>query len=274
MSVEATDGYRVRYRTWPAVADRAEATVVLLNGIMSNSAWFFPIVEHLPELHVVGADRRGSGPNTQGRGDAPSAGQLVDDVLRIVQVEHDPSHPLFLLGWCWGAALAVNVASKLGDALAGLVAVTPGLYPGPAVKQALAMQAYRFEGAAADALVLDSPISEDMFTSGPALEGFIRRDRDRVLVMTPRMLEVTNKLATVAVARLDRLRVPMLLVLAADDEATDNEATRAAFARIPTDQRTEVELPSRHGVQFDAPQLLSHHLRVFMNRARRARADP
>lgn len=268
-AVEASDGYRLRYRVWPA-RDAAQATLVLLNGIMSNSSWFGPIVPALGHLHVVGADRRGSGPNADARGDAPSAGQLVDDVLRIVEAEHVASRPLVLLGWCWGAALAVAVGHALGDRLSGLVTVTPGLFPSTAVTQAVAVQQPRIEGAGPDQLVVDSPIREEMFTAGPALEGFIRRDDERLRTMTPRLLDVSNKLARAAVARLARLSPPVLLVLAADDEATDNEVTRRAYARIRPGQLTLVELASKHGVQFDAPEDLSHHLRAFVERVRRA----
>ena len=267
-ALRASDGYQLRYRVWPGTRAEPAGTLVLLNGIMSNSAWFSPLVPRLEHLRVVGADRRGSGPNDDARGDAPSAGQLVDDVLAIIEAEHAPGRPLVLLGWCWGAALAVAVAHQLGERLDGLVLVTPGLFPTGAVKQAVADQSERIERAAADDPVVQSPIREEMFTVGPALDSFVRMDARRVQRMTPRMLEVSNKLATLAVARLGRLHVPVSLVLADDDEATDNEATRRAFARIAADRLEVVELSSKHGVQFDAPEELARTLDAFVRRVR------
>jgi pimeloyl-ACP methyl ester carboxylesterase len=269
-SLRAPDGSRLGYRVWPCAHGEAEATLILFNGIMSNSSWFSPLVSHLRRLHVVGADRRGSGPNRQSPGDAASAGQLVDDALAIVDQEHVPSRPLVLLGWCWGAALAVAVAHALGDRVAGLVAVTPGLFPTAAVKEAVLAQASLIEGAAPDEPVVRSPIREEMFTAGPALDAVIRADAQRVQWMTPRMLEVSNKLATAAVARLARLRPQVLLVLATDDEATDNAATRRAFGRVEVDRLEVVELEAKHGVQFEAPETLCRHVRSFISRLPRA----
>lgn len=247
--IEASDGYRLAYRRWSAATPRA--TFVLLNGIMSNSAWFEPVAPLLVDngYAVVGADRRGSGPNRQACGDAPSAGQLVDDVLAIVAQERTPDVPVILLGWCWGAALAINVAPKLD--LAGLVLVTPGIHNTPALEQAIAAQRELIASSAEDAAVIASPIREEWFTDGPQLDAFIRRDEDRVRAMTPRLLDITRRLATAAAVRLRKLDVPLLLVLAQNDEATDNAATRAMLPNAET-----IVLPTRHGVQFDAPDEL------------------
>jgi pimeloyl-ACP methyl ester carboxylesterase len=264
--VRAIDGVHLRYRVWPSEILEPRATLVLLNGIMSNSAWFEPIAARLGHLHVVGADRRGSGPNAEARGDAPSARQLVDDVLRIIDAEHAASRPLVLLGWCWGAALGVVVAHALGRRLDGFVAVTPGLFPSSAVDRALEDQADRIAGARLDEAIVRTPIREEMFTVGPELERFIRRDQQRVQWMTPRMVKVSRKLATAAVGRLARLHPPVLLVLATDDEATDNQATLRAFERLSRARLEVVELPAKHGVQFDAPDPLSHHLSAFVAR--------
>jgi pimeloyl-ACP methyl ester carboxylesterase len=261
--IEASDGYRLAYRRWPA-AGPVRATLVLLNGIMSNSAWFEPVAPLLADagFAVVGADRRGSGPNTEGWGDAPSAGQLVDDALAIVAAEREPGVPLVLVGWCWGAALAINAAAKLD--LQGLVLVTPGIHNTAALEQAVVAQRERIESSPADAPVVESPVREEWFTHGPALEAFIRRDEHRVLRMTPRMLDVTRRLATGAAVRLRKLDVPILLLLAEHDEATDNAATRAMFEALASVRI--VVLPTRHGVQFDAPEAFASHIRAFVDR--------
>lgn len=268
--VEASDGYDLRHRVWRNPTRRPEASLLALNGIMSNSRWFAPLVQGLlaAGYAVVGADRRGSGPNREARGDAPSAGQLVDDVERIL--EHSaPDGPVVLVGWCWGAALAINVAAhrlkRTEHRLAGLVLVTPGLHTTTAVREALAQQQDTLRTAAADDPCVRSPISESMFTAGPALEQFILADDDRLGAMTPRMVEVSGKLATAAIARLRRLELPMLLLLAGQDEATDNAATLATFGRLGSRVDT-VTLPTRHGMQFDAPNAVVEHITRFTSR--------
>ena len=70
---------------------------------MSNSRWMAPLVPGLLDagIHVVGADRRGAGPNLEGRGDAPSATTVVSDALEVIDAEVPPERPLVIVGWCW-----------------------------------------------------------------------------------------------------------------------------------------------------------------------------
>jgi pimeloyl-ACP methyl ester carboxylesterase len=170
---------------------------------------------------------------------------------------------LLVVGWCWGAALAVALTRKLGDRVSGLVLLTPGIWNTAAVKDAMAAQADRLATAAPDAPVIDSPIDEAWFTDGPAKDGFIRTDARRLRRITPRMVEVSGRLATSAAAALRTLQTPLLVVLADDDQATDNDATRAGVEALPADRRRIVTLPSKHGVQFDAPDPVARHLTAF-----------
>jgi len=254
----------LRYRVWPA-AD-ARATCVLLNGIMSHSGWFAPLAPTLVAagLHVVGADRRGSGPNTAGRGDAVSASALIHDVQAIIAAEHDASRPLVLVGWCWGAILALHVAAALGpEQLDRLVLVTPGLLPSAEVRGNADANAKDAVGRPDDEPSVPTPIREELFTEGPALDGFIRRDGERLLAITPRFAKLSAKMSALALARLPRLAVPVLLVLAEHDGATDNVATLAAFEQVPHERRTIVTLPTRHGVSFEAPAALGEAIVRF-----------
>lgn len=263
-TIRATDGYRLTYRVWPA--ERPKATLVLFNGLMSHAAWFGPVVEPLRGRghRLVGADRRGSGLNREGRGDAPSASQLVSDARAILEAESDPEGPTCVLGWCWGAALATVTAADDGAPVDGLALVTPGLWVSNAVREAMQRQAVRLAQGPADAACIDSPIQESMFTTGPWLDGFIRRDPDRVSVITPRMVEHGAKLTALALARLHRLAMPRLVVLAEHDEATDNDAALRALGRLPSGSVEVVTLPTRHGVQFEAPEALAAVLDGFV----------
>jgi len=261
------DGTALRYRVWePSAPLRAQ--LVLFNGIMSNSRWFEPLAPTLRSagLRMVGADRRGSGENELGRGDAPSAAVLVEDALAIIAAEARPTVPLVLVGWCWGAALAIAVAHKLGGDLHGLALVTPGLFPTEAVKSAVAKQRELIAQTAAGEAAIESPIRDEYFTHGPALEAFVRRDERRLRFLSPRLLEISAKLGAAALTRLPKLGVPMTLVLAEHEDATDNAATLAAFARFSSEQLRQITLPTRHGVQFEAPQELAGELVSLVHR--------
>jgi alpha-beta hydrolase superfamily lysophospholipase len=259
------DGVTLRYRQWPT-PPQPIATAICFNGIMSHSAWLSPLADALmgAGVRVIGADRRGSGPNHAGRGDAESGKTLVDDALAVIQTERGPA-PLVLVGWCWGAALAIQAALAVDPPPAALVLVTPGLCPTAQVKARAQALLEAVGEVPEDSACVPSPIAEEMFTQGPALDGFIRKDADRVRMLTPRFSATSAKLSAFALARLPKVEVPVLVVLAEDDEATDNEATRTAFARLPPERREIVTLPGGHGVIFDAPDELATAIAGFVH---------
>lgn len=261
----ASDGYTLTYRHWGPEDPRG--SVVLLNGIMSHSAWFFPLVDPLvgAGLSVVGADRRGSGLNDVARGDAPSAQTLVDDALAIIAHAVPPGRPLWLVGWCWGSVLGLNLVRPLGERLTGFVMVAPGLFPGPKVTAAAQAHeaAAALTGAADDAPVIETPIAETMFTTGPHLEAFIRTDERRLMTITPRFRAHMSKLAMGAMMRVRKLDLPLLVLLAEGDEATDNDAVKRAIARLDPHQLEVHSTVSGHAMQFDAPTFVTDRIIAF-----------
>lgn len=256
-SIECADGYRLRYLAWRRPG-AARATLVLLNGIMSHSAWWEPLVAPLLDggLAVVGADRRGTGLNEEARGDAPSARLLVDDVARIVAAERSDGAAVHLAGWCWGAVLAVNVAAAHESGLASLVLLAPGLYPTETLTTRMKDIEVLARSSPPALACLESPIAEPMFTTGPYLENFIQRDPLRTRRFSPRFHDVMAKLGMGAALRLGQLRLPILLVLADADEATDNARTLHAFERVTRAPVSIEHVPGSHGLQFDAPERL------------------
>ena len=265
LELRRPDGATLRYRTWPTPPE-PRATAVCLNGLMSHSAWFSPLADALVEegIRVIGADRRGSGPNRDHRGDATDGKTLVEDALAVIQTESGPA-PLVLVGWCWGAALAIQVALALETKPAAVVLVTPGLCPSADVRARAQAQLASVGDADEDCACVPSPIDEEMFTRGPALESFVLRDEDRVRMLTPRFSIMSAKFSAFALARLPRMAVPTLVVLADDDTATDNAATRTAFSALPQDRVEIVTLPGAHGVIFDAPTELASAISGFVH---------
>lgn len=264
--VRGADGYPLQYRVWPCVSGAPSGVLMLLNGVMSHSAWFEPIAGPLAArgLKLVGADRRGTGTNRQGRGDAPSARALIDDLRAIVEAERLPGVPLHLAGWCWGAVLGVNAAFELAPAFTSLAILAPGLFSRPALEARMRESLARAAGEPEDAACLESPIIEELFTRGPALSGFVLQDTLRLSRITPRFHAIMVKMGMSARIRLTRLSLPVALILAEGDEATDNEATLQAFERLPEGQRTLFRIESAHGIQFDAPARLAEALAMFV----------
>jgi pimeloyl-ACP methyl ester carboxylesterase len=253
---------------------------------MSNTAWFRPLAVAWRGLgfRVVGLERRGSGlnylarPQADGEGvagceDTESAEALIDDAVRELEHGRAPDRPVVLVGWCWGAILAVHLALRLqasrkpgiiggdgGIELAGLALLTPGLHPSPVVADHMRALTEVAKALPPELPVLESPITDEMFTAGPALDGFIRRDETRWRRFTPRFLDVSTRLSLAARLRLRKLALPLFVALAEDDETTDNVAIYAELARLPPDRVRTTLLPGAHGLQFDAPVELAGRL--------------
>lgn len=258
-SVLAEDGYELRYRVWAGSAE-SRATMIMLNGVMSHSGWFYTLAEPLAALNlrVVGADRRGSGMNQSGRGDAPSLQILIRDLRRIIEHEITGGGPVYLIGWCWGGVLAINAALEFGGLMDGIILLAPGLFPSEPVKFAMQEQFQAARSNPPDVPSLASPIREEMFTEGPDLGGFILKDNLRLRALTPRFYGIMLRMGASAVTRLKRLAHPVLLILASKDAAVDNHRTFLAFHGLTNASVTFASCHCRHGMQFEAaPELVS-----------------
>jgi len=250
----AEDLYPLEYRVWEG-PERA-GTMVLLHGVMSHSQWLARLAEPLARLgfKVVGADRRGSGLNRRGLGDAPSSRQLVLDLWRVVEREHDGEGPLFLIGWCWGGVLALNALVEPGtaDRLAGLVLLAPGLFPAAGLQRALAAQDRPLEDRPVDQPCVESPIREEMFTRGPWLHDFILKDELRLRFFSPRFGRILREMGAQAILELHRSTLPILLVMAERDVTMDRERTLRTFERLRRAPVTIRSIDCHHGIQFEA----------------------
>ena len=255
-TLRAADGYALRYRVWSP--PEPTSTMILLSGVMSHSEWLRPIAEPLAQsgLRVVGADRRGSGMNRAQRGDAPSQRALLDDLEKIIATERGGGH-LYLLGWCWGSILAINAALELDLDLSGLILAAPGLHPSEALRKRLQAPDPNLPR---DQANLPVPITEEMFTQGPALEGFIRKDALRLQAYSPRFQGIMTKLNASAVARLDRLELPMLVILAEHDVTIDHAATMRTLKALDPKQVTIAHCDAAHGMQFEAADEVTAHI--------------
>lgn len=263
--IRAPDGYSLKYRVWAPQSGGARAVLMLVNGVMSHSLWFYPLAPLLiaQGFKLVGADRRGTGLNDIARGDAPSAKALLDDARAIAEQERESGRPFHLVGWCWGAALSINLAAEMRGGLSSLVLVAPGLFPTLELKQRMAEEERAADALPEDRVCLESPVREDMFTAGPALTDFILRDEYRLDKFTPRFHHIMGKLGMGARFAMPKLDIPTLLILARGDLATDNAETEHNFVKWTAGRAVIEYVESAHGIQFDAPDELARRIGVW-----------
>lgn len=259
-TVECGDGYRLKYRVWRA-KELPLATLLLINGMMSHSGWFRELAEKLTalQLNIVGADRRGSGLNQGERGDVRDRNVLLSDLRRIIAAE-ECGVPVYLVGWCWGAVLALNAALEPGNSFRGLVLLAPGIFPSEQIKQAMPARISGQEQIHAESPLLESPIKEEMFTDIARYRDIISADHLAVRAFTTRFFDVSRKMMLVAAARLSKLSGPVLLLLAARDQAVDNRKTLEAFQKLSAVHLSWATLPYNHGLQLEAAEEIASNI--------------
>jgi pimeloyl-ACP methyl ester carboxylesterase len=197
---------------------------------------------------VVAADRRGSGLNLGAWGDAPSMATLVNDVRAVIDHIQVSARPLLLAGWCWGGALAINVALQFNGLFDGLILLAPALYPSELILATIQSQE---KNRADENTYLRTPIREEMFTTGPYLHNYILKDDSRVLVLTPRFARIMTRMVATARRHVNQLSIPLLLLIADKDVTVDNDKLLASFRSLNC---KSVVCNSHHGLQFEVPE--------------------
>jgi alpha-beta hydrolase superfamily lysophospholipase len=104
-----------------------------------------------------------------------------------------------------------------------------------------------------------------MFTHDPHLLEFIRNDHLRITSVTARLLYATRCLDRQIRRRIAGLQVPMLLLLAGQDEIVDNEGVLRLLAAVPA-ERLDVRLykDAMHSIQLEHTEAMVSDIVGFL----------
>jgi alpha-beta hydrolase superfamily lysophospholipase len=264
----AADGQELAYIYHHRAGQEASTAIVYLHGIESHAAWFDEAA-HLLCLEgydVYCLDRRGSGLNRENRGlpsghidDYRTLLNDVDDFVGPLDSEYDT---IVLTGLSWGGKLALAYGLEHPDRVEGLVLITPGMRSAVPGEAATAMKVIFSAGD--DPVKI--PIKPEMFTEDPVYLDMLKRDPLRLRYASAKFFIEGVQLDR----HIDRMmpdnELPILLVLAGQDQIIDNEGVTKIVRRgkqeildivIYTDQT--------HSVQFDAPERLVWQMDGWMD---------
>jgi len=231
-------------------------TVVFCPGVRSHSGWYGWSGARLAEAgwRVWFADRRGTGANGGPRGDVRGAERLLSDVRHLLRLarRRDPGAPLVLSGISWGGKLAATLAAEPG-ACEGLALLTPGLRAQVRVGPIRAALVRAAVAAGRGGTPVRVPLEDArLFTSEDGFVRFIDRDPLTLDTISLRFTAASLDLDRRANAAVPALRVPVLTLLAGDDQIVDNPATRRLLGRCGADDVTVRTIPgARHTLEFE-----------------------
>jgi alpha-beta hydrolase superfamily lysophospholipase len=271
---QASDGVQLAYHHW-AVQDPRGA-VVYLHGIQSHAGWYTASCERLQAegFEVLFVDRRGSGVNEAGRGDARHYRVLIDDLASLVEqrIERVAGRPRVLIGLSWGGKLAVGLTKIRPDLVDALALVCPGLFPqvAPPLRQRLAIGLC---AVVRPRRLFDIPLSDPaLFTDNPAQRRYIAEDPLSLRRATARLLAASVKLDWFLRDAPEQIHVPSILYQAGRDRIVDNDRTRAYFERFACKDRVvKCYSESHHTLEFSVdPVPFFDHLTGWLRRVSEA----
>jgi alpha-beta hydrolase superfamily lysophospholipase len=242
----ASDGYRWYFRRYlPSGPPRAQ--VVFLHGIQSHGGWYTYSCGRLCQdgYAVSFLDRRGSGLNQEGRGDASSYRRLVDDVAEFIKSQ-GATVPVFLAAISWGGKVAVAALRQRPDLVNGLILLCPGFFPQvrPPFKERLTIAWSRL---AAPQRLFDIPLNNvELFTATPHWQAFLRGDPLSLQRATARLLVESVRLDRTIRSAAPRITVPVLLLLAERDRIILNKLTRDYVQHFAAQDKEVIEYPNAH----------------------------
>ena len=251
-----SDGYRARGRVWPA--ENPDAPLVLyLHGIQSHGGWFEWSASLLAQhgARVVLPDRRGSGLNTDRRGDAPAVQRWLRDIDDLVAAEQSTEHaPVAICAVSWGGKLALAWALQRPQRVVDLLLVAPGLFPAVDVRLSTKLRiglALLVQPAASFTIPLSDPA---LFTDNPAGQAFIAHDPHKLTRATARFLYQSRRLDGL-LRRTPARALPAraTLLMAGRDRIIVNDVTKRWLNKIAAGNPTVHEFASAaHTLEFEA----------------------
>ncbi len=237
-SLEA-DGIRLHRMSWtpPGVP---LATLLLVHGLSDHGARYASAARMLASagIGLQTWDLRGHGRSGGARGHARHFDVLLQDldrVRRVVADELTPGAPLFLLGHSLGGLIAIRYLEEHPDAFRGGVIVSPWLgtvVQPPAWKVGLAGILSRV----APGVPFRARIPSGFLSHDPAIGRRFDADPLAHDIITPRLWTEVTRAIDLAFARADRIRVPVLFLLAGNDRIVDTARSREFGASIPGDR--------------------------------------
>lgn len=266
-------GVRLAGRRWPC--KDPIAAVVIIHGYADHSLRYTHVGRFLREnqISAFAVDLRGHGQSDGPRGHVASFDDYLDDVDAILNVveQNRLNVPVFVLGHSMGGLVALAHAIRRPHKYQGLILSSPFLGVAiqvPAIKQALG----RVMSVIWPPLALPSGIDPRDLTHDTAICDEYASDPLVFKTATARWYTEAMKSIDAVKSNASKLKLPTLILQAAEDKLADPKAAKPLFDRLGSEDKSYIEYPSFYHEIFneiekekplnDMQQWISNHLKV------------
>ena len=232
-------------------------SVLILPGLFSHMGWYRPLGEALAKRGATAflVDRRGAGISGGVPGHMDSWRHIVDDIHRVVAriKERQASASVCALGVSLGAAMTLATSLVHPDCFQRQAALSPGLAPGLQLPL-LRRVGLAFRGFARPRFLQELPYTMDQLSDQEELRQELWNDPLRTRAFTSRFLLEVFRMQRFVRRNVDRLRVPILALVAEKDAMVDNEVLLETLNRVErTPVRVEIFAGAHHVLPASVP---------------------
>lgn len=242
---------------------RASTAYVLLHGIESHAGWFDRLAESFTaqQADVYCMDRRGSGLNRDSAGfpsgHAISFRRLLEDLDEYCARLQKSYQQVVVIGFSWGAKLALAQALQGTSPVTAVVLVTPGFCPKVSFPLSTRLKIL-WSAYARPRKHFPIPIETDMFTTTPRWLQFIREDALRLESVSAAFYRESLRLDRFLKNQSPLQGLRARVFLAGHDRIINNAATIDYVKALGLDDRDVCTYDDQtHSIQLDAPDRLA-----------------
>lgn len=232
-------------------------SVLILPGLYSHMGWYRPLGEALARRGATAylVDRRGTGISGGAPGHMDSWRHVVEDIRRVVVRirERHPDTSVCALGVSLGAAMTLATSLLHPDCFERQAALSPGLAPALQIPL-LRRIGLAYRGVARPRDHYDLPFTMEQLSDQAELRQAMWSDPLRTRTVTSRFLLEVFRMQRFVRRNADRLRVPVLALVAEKDALVDNAVLLETLNRVErTPVRVEVFAGAHHVLPASVP---------------------
>ncbi len=238
---------------WSPAQD-AVAVMVFVHGFGEHMGRYGDVFAAFPRCHCLGFDLRGHGHSGGSRGHIQRFGDYRTDLAWVLENARSraPGLPVFLVGHSFGGLVATEAMVTLQEPVAGMILSSPGFalqHVPPMWESAMAkLMTHVWPGLARPARIRVDRLSHD-----PEVAERVRQDPLSLRRVSVRWYtECLGAQRRVLAAGL-RLRVPLLCLVAGDDELVVPGVTRAFFDTVASQDKQFELYPDAYHELFQEP---------------------
>lgn len=255
LSVQAADGTILTLGAQPCGGEGP--VVLILHGLFSHMGWYRSLAEAMAGsgAAIYMLDRRGAGLSQGLRGHMPRWTSLVQDVAEVVHQIRTlhPGRSVHVMGISLGGTISLATSILHPEMFASQILLSPGLAAGFRVPLRHRLRLLR-SVVLQPTRLFELPFSVDALTDHPTWREALVADPLRTRQVTARFLVETFRMQHFVRRRINRVQVPLMVLLAERDRMVDNEVALTALRRAQSHRvRVEIFREAEHILPASVP---------------------